>query len=479
MDDIKILHISDTHFGAHEERKRSALVEFAREWDADIIAITGDILDSPMPWQSSYFDHAKIFIDEMHRICSSAVFCIPGNHDALLGSVFLNRFWRKLQAGSTSFVVHRKVRGQDVCLICVDTTSWHLPHLNNSGIFDYVIESQLRTDVNRLLNRRGIDIEKAITVALVHHHPIPTPLTAAAEEMLYFKNAGRFLKFATEHHVRLILHGHQHDPHFAKLGFGTDQDNKMIGILSAGSCIKTDHGKQEFSGCGHFFTVRINHERTLVNSFYYSRTADDFVAHETFSVYRIAAVSYPQLVTVDQSFTVIKNGDMKAREIRVYKRTTDGASSVDLSIGVDDKSKACPENDLRLTVTVDRRTGDFAWLEDKPRYKRFNVPVGYGQKGAQFEVEINYTWPGGFQSFLDQGIDSGEFQIVGEVNWCRVTLDLEETNVQLAPLAIYGKGRTQPSTGSGRQQTFTIYEPRGLISWSARIMTAQPEASGR
>ena len=43
MDDIKILHISDTHF-AHDERKRSALVEHARDFSPDVVVLTGDVL---------------------------------------------------------------------------------------------------------------------------------------------------------------------------------------------------------------------------------------------------------------------------------------------------------------------------------------------------------------------------------------------------------------------------------------------------
>ena len=48
MDDVKILHISDTHFGARDERKRSALVEHARDFSPDVVVLTGDVFNSPL-----------------------------------------------------------------------------------------------------------------------------------------------------------------------------------------------------------------------------------------------------------------------------------------------------------------------------------------------------------------------------------------------------------------------------------------------
>lgn len=131
MNDVRLLHISDTHFGAHDERKYSAVVDFARLWEPHIVVLTGDILDSPLQF-SKGFHRAKAFHNALSTICKSHIYCIPGNHDALLGHTLLKRFWHKFQPmNNTSYVTTINVSGYVVCLICVDTTGWHLPHLNN------------------------------------------------------------------------------------------------------------------------------------------------------------------------------------------------------------------------------------------------------------------------------------------------------------------------------------------------------------
>src|ERR1700730_62216 len=287
MSDIKILHISDTHFGAHDDSKCTALVHFARSWQPDIIALTGDVLDSPL-W-SAYFDKANTFLATLRQNCHGVyIYCIPGNHDALLGRLCLGRFWRRLQL-NTSYVDPRMVRGQGICVICVDSTHFSLRHLNNSGRFDKKRESQLEGKLKILRNDPGFDLDRAIKVVLVHHHPIPTP-TAAAEKILYFKNAGLFLNFAVRHSVQLILHGHQHDPHFTRISFGSDRDDDVIGVLSAGSCVKADNSKAETSCCGHFYTVSINTERAFVTAYYYHSSVNRFVPLDEFLVSRAIIV---------------------------------------------------------------------------------------------------------------------------------------------------------------------------------------------
>jgi 3',5'-cyclic AMP phosphodiesterase CpdA len=473
MGQVKILHISDTHFGSHDEQKCKAVVKFASSWRPDIVVVTGDIVDSPL-W-SAYFDKATTFINTIGKMCDNKIFCIPGNHDALLGRLFLWRFWRKLHL-NTSNVYYTTIRGQGICLICVDTTHLTLRHLNNSGLFDRIRESKLEHELRILRQDPANDLDRAIAVALAHHHPLPT-ITAAAEKMLYFKNSGLFLRFAVRHAVRLILHGHQHDPHFTKLSFGSDQDDDMIGVLSAGSCVKADHGGEEYSGCGHFYAVMIDSERARVTSYYYHRSVERFVALDEFLVSRIAT-SDPRLVTLDQSFTVTKQGHMKACESRRYERTKDGEDVVIFAIGADDESDACLARALRLTVKVDGRPVRCSCLKDEPRSKWFQVPVGAGQRGALFEVVIDYTWPGGFRRLLTRSIDSGEFTIRNKgVKWCKVALDLEERGLQLHPLDVYCVDRTkiERSASRDRHDSFTIREPTGHISWTARITTAPPQ----
>lgn len=468
MDDIKILHISDTHFGAHDERKRSALVEYARDFSPDVVVLTGDVLDSPLRLQSS-LKKAKAFLSTIKGICNSNLFCVPGNHDALLGSRFLKQFWDELQEGDTNFVSNLNIRGQSVCIVGVDTTCWYLPHLNNSGFYSNVTEQKLLAKLQKLGHK--INLKNAFIIALAHHHPIPTT-TAAAEGMLYFKNSGQFLRFATKHGIKLILHGHQHDPHFAKISFGSDHVDDMIGILSAGSCMKIDENEEDFSGCGHFYSVRIDKRQTIVTSFYYHRDPDRFIAENRYVISRNIQ-TLPQLKTVDQTFTVAKNGDMKAVNSGTFRRTKDGESTIRFALGVDERSRPCRLEELQISVKIDGKSKSATCIEDNPFTKRFEVSAGEGSEGQIFKITTEYTWPGGFQRFLQTGEDFGEFQIVGLVEWCRVTIALDDPNLQLRPLKVIARGEIHHA-GDGRRQLFTVDRPHGLISWSAETTTAPP-----
>jgi UDP-2,3-diacylglucosamine pyrophosphatase LpxH len=465
--------MSDTHFGAHDEKKCSAFVAMARQWRPDIVAVTGDIIDFPLSGKS-YVETARVFFDSIRVFCDN-IYIVPGNHDTLLGRYVRDRFWRKLRSGKTTFVDYIKIRNHGVCVIAVDTSHLHLPHLNNSGNFGKALELQLETDLCEIRRRPDVDWDRSIVIALVHHHPVPT-ITSKSESMLYFKNSGKFLSFAVRNGVRLVLHSHQHDPHFTKLSFGSDHDHEAMGVLSAGACFKVDKLAPEYSGCGHFYGVLVDEIRAHVTSFYYYKTANRFIPQREYQVTRVTH-SGPRLLTLDQSLMVTRGGDMKVYEVRTYETTTTATDTAAINIGVDDESKEATIAELGLTVTLDGVPCGHTWSIDEPREKQFVVELIPRRLGVRLELKFNYTWPGGFQKLLAQKKDSGGFQFQSKkIEWYLVKLELEDTSLLLEPIAVYHSGSesVEKSETLGPIQKFRIKRPLGLVTWDAGIRTAPP-----
>lgn len=314
MSKIKILHLSDTHFGAHDDLKRSAVIQFTEEWRPDIIALTGDIVDSPL---RKNFALAQAFINAL-RTVTAEVHAVPGNHDALFGRIGLGTFWQKIQElhPESRYVRYKTIKGQNIYLIGVDTTHLSMRELNNAGRFDRGQENFLSNELSRLRTQHGAELDRSIKIILVHHHPIPT-VVSEAEWMLYFKNAGRFLRFAVKYDVRLILHGHQHDPHFAKVCFGSDRDDEIIAVLSAGSCLKNTQIEPD-KPSGHFYAISIDSERAIVTSYYCHGQQKIFRPLDDFAISRVATTT-PMMRTLDHKFTITSEGHMRTTEENSYE----------------------------------------------------------------------------------------------------------------------------------------------------------------
>ena len=475
MSAIKVLHLSDTHFGKHEDEKREAVIAFVQKMQPDIAVITGDVLDFPLSWSSKAFDQAKTFLDDLRRHVPW-VTTIPGNHDALFGSLFLDRFWRKIQS-RRSFVQYAEVRGQGVCLIGVDSTHFSLRSANNTGHFDAIRAGALQVELDRLERQPNVNMDDVITLALVHHHPVPTT-TSEKESLLYFNNAGLFLSFAARNRVRLVLHGHQHDPNFAKISFGSGRDEDVIGILSAGACTRADQGKPEISGCGHLFLINIDKDRSIIDSCYYHRSERQFHALDQLKVPRVVSAE-PRFLTVEQVFRVTPGGDMHAHETRRYRRVDARPCGVKLGIGSDDESSPGVTGlaPLGLSATLDGMPVLTTLEEDEPHSKILLIDAGSGNPGADFVVAIDYTWPNAFQRLLTKGVDSGELTIVSKgVEWCRVVIDVAPAGRSFLDLTVRAIERDSIVTADAgpSTRTITVKAPRGRISWLMTIGTPFP-----
>jgi hypothetical protein len=73
-------------------------------------------------------------------------------------------------------------------------------------------------------------------IALVHHHPLPLPYDDQFEQMMVMDNAGAFLSELSARRIRLVLHGHKHHQHFARITVDPATSERVeVSVLSAGT----------------------------------------------------------------------------------------------------------------------------------------------------------------------------------------------------------------------------------------------------
>jgi len=83
-----IAHLSDLHFGRHNETAAERLLTDISELQPDLVVITGDLTERARHWQ---FAAARAFLEKLHY----PTIIIPGNHDVPLYDV-IQRFVGRL-----------------------------------------------------------------------------------------------------------------------------------------------------------------------------------------------------------------------------------------------------------------------------------------------------------------------------------------------------------------------------------------------
>jgi 3',5'-cyclic AMP phosphodiesterase CpdA len=83
----RLIHISDLHFGAHDERLVEAVEQRIREEKPDLVVISGDLTQRA---RTEQFKDACRFLERL-REAGHEVLAVPGNHDVPLYDV-LRRF---------------------------------------------------------------------------------------------------------------------------------------------------------------------------------------------------------------------------------------------------------------------------------------------------------------------------------------------------------------------------------------------------
>jgi 3',5'-cyclic AMP phosphodiesterase CpdA len=261
---IRILHLSDVHFGPHhrsapEDSTASAagippLLSLLRrdlvvanwtdeEWATKrtgnplIIAVTGDLTERA---GDDEFRAATKFLT---RLCDipllgskrgvgrDRLFVVPGNHDVVFKATDVAARWKPYcgfhsallgNVGSRTPVTADDARNltrvidlTDKGLVVAEINSCLYVHENtedaNRGQVDHAALASLETQLKAIPRR---DLRNSIRVALVHHHPVLLPaLVEPGRGYDAVVNSWALLGLLRKHGFHLVLHGHKHHPH--------------------------------------------------------------------------------------------------------------------------------------------------------------------------------------------------------------------------------------------------------------------------
>jgi 3',5'-cyclic AMP phosphodiesterase CpdA len=193
---MKVAHLSDLHFGRHDESVVDALVPELNRQNPDLVVISGDFVQTGT---RAEFEIARSFVDRLEQ----PVFAVPGNHDIpevnLLERLFnpYTRYRKYISAEVEPFL-----ELGNVAFLGLKTTRRLSPDFNWSN-------GRLgRGQLDRLERRFAAASPSSMRV-VVAHHPLLYPETGGLRQHRV-AHADRALRAFASVGVRLVLSGHFH-----------------------------------------------------------------------------------------------------------------------------------------------------------------------------------------------------------------------------------------------------------------------------
>ncbi len=188
---MRLVHISDTHFGTEIDTVVRSIIQTINELKPDIAILSGDITQRARP---SQFQAA---LDFMLQIKAPKKIAVPGNHDIPLYTVA--RFLWPYRNYCHAFGEREQIFNyKNVTLIGFDATS---PYRHTDG--------KLVDRHRDYLRALQAGYEKQVRI-VVCHQPLATAWQKDSGEVLI--NSARTAALLSEEKVDLFLSGHVHVP---------------------------------------------------------------------------------------------------------------------------------------------------------------------------------------------------------------------------------------------------------------------------
>ena len=198
---MRIIHLSDIHFGAANDNTLEILRDKINKSAPDLLIISGDITQNG--YQQEFITAEKYFASIPIK-----KFFVPGNHDMPQ--------WEIIKRLTQPYKLYKKHINQDlepvlidndVVIIGLNSARIVLPHRNwaNGAISS--------TQINKILQiRKKYANHKIILVA---HHPINRVIDAPIKYKVFGATAA--LRAIKEAKIDLVLSGHLHKPAAQKI----------------------------------------------------------------------------------------------------------------------------------------------------------------------------------------------------------------------------------------------------------------------
>jgi 3',5'-cyclic AMP phosphodiesterase CpdA len=210
----RILHLSDVHFGAVDDRLVEPFLDLAHRLKPDLCVISGDLTQRALTIQ---FHAARDFVARL----PGPALVIPGNHDMPLENLPVRLL--------SPFAAYRSAFGPDLEPLV------HLPDavvqgLNTANPLVWK-SGRLRTaSVDRLTRSFADAPQGHWRIAVMHHAPVPAADGTPAD----IANPSAALSALAHSGADIVLSGHTHMPHtgFAETAAG-------VLFLQVGTAIST------------------------------------------------------------------------------------------------------------------------------------------------------------------------------------------------------------------------------------------------
>jgi len=253
---MKIIHLSDLHFGTEREGDTNLLTSYINELTPDLIVISGDFVQVG---SKDEFLKAKKFINDFE----CPVFTVPGNHD-IPRYDFLERFFRPFKKYKKHICddLFPVFDNKDVIISGINTARPVLPHWNwaNGAVSDEQLSQLLKPFKSE---------DERVRIA-VFHHPIHKAESAPLNTIVFGgKNA---LNAMEEHKVHLVLTGHVHHASITTMG-----GNKHTVIYLSASTALSSRIRDQENG---FNVIDVNNES--INIKHYTKNEGSFTVQETY-----------------------------------------------------------------------------------------------------------------------------------------------------------------------------------------------------
>jgi len=197
---VRLLHLSDIHFGREDTEALAAVADFARKIRPDAVIVAGDITQKG---RRSEFAAARDWFDGL----GLRVIAAPGNHDTPLlhlpaRAVRPFRRYQKYMEGLDAVGQLTELAGGAVRIAALNTARGVQGRLNWA---DGVIDLKDLDAALALLAQGPADAWRL----LICHHPLDEP--SLSEVSVDTRRGGEALRRCAAAHVDAIFTGHIHD----------------------------------------------------------------------------------------------------------------------------------------------------------------------------------------------------------------------------------------------------------------------------
>ena len=248
-----IVHLSDLHFGAINERTLRPLVDAVAGLRPDAVAVSGDLTQRA---RVAEFTRARAFLDAL----PSPQIVVPGNHDIPLHNLF-GRFWSRLSR-------YRQYITQDLEPFIVDNEI-AIAGLNTARSWAIKGGRANSQQVARLCAHLDAAPATATRIIVAHH---PFDLPEGLRDRHLVGRARLAMELFARSRTDVFLTGHLHASHTGDTAARYRIPGHSALVVQAG----TATSRRERSETNSFNVLRVDRSQVLVERFTWNANASRF-----------------------------------------------------------------------------------------------------------------------------------------------------------------------------------------------------------